>query len=337
VNINSKDHTGKQRPLNVLLERDGYTIVLLHDSTVILEKLFELSDAQERLVVILSWSWYVDDAKSIQLKKKIDALAEEFQQRGHSIRNNLLVCMNSLSELARYRAIDPDTRCILVNNACFLSTELMKAEDDLLNPEAPAVMNAKSWYFKRHYLTARLPNKTFIAYNENGDRQSPQYCDIRAFHPDAIHYDISPKAIAALNAASAFGLALSEIEGACYASAEYLLCGLPVISTPSLGGRDEFYDKRNSIIAHPSGDGLLRAAHLMREKIAARDFDRRAIRQNAINRIYEFRSQLCDEIENITGISSAEVKRHLDECCASDNKLLRRKNFWIKEILRGEG
>lgn len=34
------------------------------------------------------------------------------------------------------------------------------------------------------------------------------------------------------------GLALSASEGACFASAEYFLCGLPLVNTPALGGRD---------------------------------------------------------------------------------------------------
>lgn len=37
------------------------------------------------------------------------------------------------------------------------------------------------------------------------------------------------------------GLALSAVEGACFASAEYLLSGLPVVDTPALGGRDALY------------------------------------------------------------------------------------------------
>ena len=37
------------------------------------------------------------------------------------------------------------------------------------------------------------------------------------------------------------GLALSAIEGQCYASSEYFLCGLPVVDTPALGGRALLY------------------------------------------------------------------------------------------------
>ncbi len=37
------------------------------------------------------------------------------------------------------------------------------------------------------------------------------------------------------------GLCLSSEEGAMFVSTEYLLCGLPVVSTESLGGRDTYY------------------------------------------------------------------------------------------------
>lgn len=46
----------------------------------------------------------------------------------------------------------------------------------------------------------------------------------------------------ACNCASV-GLILSAIEGANYASMEYLLSGLPVVSTKSIGGREVFFDE----------------------------------------------------------------------------------------------
>lgn len=41
------------------------------------------------------------------------------------------------------------------------------------------------------------------------------------------------------------GLALSPIEGAMNAATEYLLCGVPIVTTPSLGGRDIWYTAQN--------------------------------------------------------------------------------------------
>lgn len=36
-----------------------------------------------------------------------------------------------------------------------------------------------------------------------------------------------------------------------FASMEYLLCGLPIVSTPSIGGRDVFFDKDYVEIVEP--------------------------------------------------------------------------------------
>lgn len=47
---------------------------------------------------------------------------------------------------------------------------------------------------------------------------------------------------------SRVGLMITPIEGASWASMEYLMCGLPVISCKSKGGRDIFYNEENSII-----------------------------------------------------------------------------------------
>ncbi len=55
----------------------------------------------------------------------------------------------------------------------------------------------------------------------------------------------------ALNSA-AVGLCLSPVEGVMLSSMEYMLAGLPVVSTPSTGGRDFFFDPDFCIIAPPT-------------------------------------------------------------------------------------
>ena len=49
---------------------------------------------------------------------------------------------------------------------------------------------------------------------------------------------------------------LSAEEGACFASSEYLLCGIPVVSTPEKGGRSVWYDEYNSITCEPTEDAV---------------------------------------------------------------------------------
>ena len=58
---------------------------------------------------------------------------------------------------------------------------------------------------------------------------------------------------------SSCSLALSAVEGAMLASYESLLCGTPVVTTASRGGRDEFFDRNNSIIIEPDEDALFAA------------------------------------------------------------------------------
>ncbi len=56
--------------------------------------------------------------------------------------------------------------------------------------------------------------------------------------------------VATLNRARV-GLCLSAEEGPMYAATEYLLCGLPVVTTPSLGGRDFFFEPEFTATVEP--------------------------------------------------------------------------------------
>ena len=64
------------------------------------------------------------------------------------------------------------------------------------------------------------------------------------------------------------GLCLSDREGAMYVSAEYLLCGLPVVNTPNLGGRDEFFSPEYTRTVEPTKEAVAQAVYeLIEEKI----------------------------------------------------------------------
>ena len=69
--------------------------------------------------------------------------------------------------------------------------------------------------------------------------------------------------IAEILCRSRVGLILSKEEGACYASSEYLLCGIPVVTTASRGGRDVFYTRENSHFVAPTEDDVARGVDWM--------------------------------------------------------------------------
>lgn len=105
-------------------------------------------------------------------------------------------------------------------------------------------------------------------------------------------WELPEGGIAALLGSSRVGLILSVEEGACFASSEYLLCGIPVVSTPSRGGRDVFYTRDNSWLVAPDPDEVARGVARMIERAP----DPWAIHEAhaALNRT--FRARFCDEV-----------------------------------------
>ena len=77
-------------------------------------------------------------------------------------------------------------------------------------------------------------------------------------------------------ARAAVGLVLSPVEGSSYASMEYMLAGMPVVSTPSVGGRDVYFDPDFCVICEPDPTAVrdavadLRSRNIPREEIRAR-------------------------------------------------------------------
>jgi glycosyltransferase involved in cell wall biosynthesis len=95
-----------------------------------------------------------------------------------------------------------------------------------------AVYNARAKSFKRHELSTLVKSKVFLAYDwKKSD------VDLDTFHPRELYRNIKGSEVAAILHKARVSLMLSQEEGACYASLEYLLCGMPVVSTPSTGGR----------------------------------------------------------------------------------------------------
>ena len=95
--------------------------------------------------------------------------------------------------------------------------------------------------FKRHFLASQIKSLHLIGHPA-WKVSEKDYTDEVVHHllKQAVwtpHVDA--KDIPAKIAAAYCGLCLSEVEGASFVSIEYLLCGIPVVNTPNIGGRDE--------------------------------------------------------------------------------------------------
>jgi glycosyltransferase involved in cell wall biosynthesis len=116
-----------------------------------------------------------------------------------------------------------------------------------------AIYNAVMAPFKRHALAVNVPNLAIVTYFTSGsepyfNRTREELAHAawlnfagRSPHVDAYKMIAQNDLARHLNEARV-GLCLSAKEGAMFASIEYLLCGLSIVTTPSIGGRDVFFD-----------------------------------------------------------------------------------------------
>ena len=107
-----------------------------------------------------------------------------------------------------------------------------------------AIYVARDVEFKRHELAAHVSNLALVIGPSFDEPQG------RAGELNVAYKNSEPLVFDQVNqivTEAKCGLILSEIEGACYASSEYLLNGIPVVSTKNMGGRSHFYNEYNSL------------------------------------------------------------------------------------------
>ncbi|MFN6569666.1 glycosyltransferase [Dendronalium sp. ChiSLP03b] len=124
--------------------------------------------------------------------------------------------------------------------------------------------------------------------------------DLHEFCPELKHADFNKEFIARTELAKKYnqsyvGLILSAVEGANLASSEYLLCGIPVVSTPSKGGRDEFFTPENSIIVPSEAEKVAEAVQTLKQLAP----DQKYIREQTLKKMNHWRLAYCTYIANL--------------------------------------
>jgi glycosyltransferase involved in cell wall biosynthesis len=181
-------------------------------------------------------------------------------------------------------------------------------------------------------LAARVPNKALITY----DTHEPDRGNASRTPPDQLGFTATfnnlpeDQVVAKLNNSNV-GLMLSEEEGACYANTEYLLCGLLVVSTPSRGGRDEFYDSFTAVICEPDQDAVHDAVELALARLKSGEITPEVIRTRTLDRIAAFRNtlagSLCEKQQRF-GLN-IDFESHLRACLTGNNKMKSQRNFFV--------
>lgn len=106
--------------------------------------------------------------------------------------------------------------------------------------EFDAIYVARITPFKRHHLAYEVNSLRLIGgYSKRSQYDRATFAEVRDRLPRADYSNkVSAGSIPREIQRARCGLCLSAEEGAMFACAEYLLCGLPVVNTANIGGRD---------------------------------------------------------------------------------------------------
>lgn len=115
------------------------------------------------------------------------------------------------------------------------------------------------------------------------------------FDGDGQHRTLEAEEIVTVLNQGRVGLCLSAVEGAMTACIEYLLCGVPIVSTTSRGGRDVFFDEVNALIVDDTPEAVRSGV----ETMAARQLDAEAVRERALVQVRRQRRTLQDVVQGI--------------------------------------
>lgn len=346
------DHGGQRHRLRWLLNTPSLRLLMFHDSVEVLPQLGPAGLLDGRTHVLFSFSWHRDEAALRHIRHLLG-------QGGDRLRRHCHFLLNSAEELAAFQALVPDVPALHFNNAALLDPRPFVPMDLSLGGDSAtsradagdrprpnrarpfdAVLNAKALAFKRHHLSVAVPRRLFIAYDvQDKDEGDTRAVDLSALRPAEIRRHLPPAAVAAALGEADVGLMLSAVEGACYASLEYLLCGLPVVSTRSLGGRDDFYDAQNSRVVEADAGAVAAGVVDLQCALARGALDRWTIREQAMRRRADFLARLSGHLQGLLdGVGlPMQARQLLDEAIAEGSKLRAHRNFWVRSVHRPHG
>lgn len=279
-----------------------------------------------------NWNWLSECAEDFRPSDYFMVIggwyqSESFAQEANLIfnilnlrRKNFYFMFNSKRELANFEPFG------FVGEIINQNAWLKEKQFGLLEAQKSfdAIYIGRRTAFKRHMLAEKVRRLAIVAGDNHGNASSPVPPHAWLNPIKLGQQEIKEK----INEAHC-GLILSAVEGACFSSSEYLLCGIPVVSTQSLGGRDVWYNEYNSIVADDNPDAIAAAVDVF----LANPRDPEKIIKMHIDQSEVFRKRFVHAFDDM-------LKRHGDT--AVDPNAYFRMNFtpkmrggmWHQDIVR---
>ncbi|MFA5984826.1 MAG: glycosyltransferase [Methylococcaceae bacterium] len=195
---------------------------------------------------------------------------------------------------------------VFINHNCLADETLFNIAPKM-EKRFDAIHNAVSAPYKRHELAAHIKSLAIVTYLQS--EYLPYFDKIASTlsHANWLNFPhdqlnkksfnmLSSSQICAYLNQAHVGLCLSHIEGAMFASIEYMLAGLPIVSTSSFGGRDVFFDPEYVTIVEADPDAVKDGV----DRMLAKNLDPSIIRQSTLRKMAEHRQRFVSLIADIS-------------------------------------
>jgi len=182
----------------------------------------------------------------LELKEQLDTIQK--------MNENIHYTFFANSEEENSNLIKFGLESIFCNKNCFLDEDNYK-----INPKTSkkydAIYISRIAPVKRHLLAAKIKNLLLVG---SVDEKEKEYAaKVKEKLKQAKwQQNLSTNALSKCINQAKVGLALSDVEGSMFGSTEYLLCGIPQVSTPSVGGRDVFFQDEYVKIVSANEDDI---------------------------------------------------------------------------------
>ena len=202
------------------------------------------------------------------------------------------------------------------------------------------IMNSRLDSFKRHILARKLDSMALITYYTpvGGKSRAERYlsylrrnmpnCNFLNFDDQGDYRYLDKQEIALAVSQSHTGLIFSDVEGGCMAACEFLLAGIPVVSTTNQGGRDLFLPPEHSRTIEPTFDNAKKAV----EELKSEQIDPYEIREECIRRITGYRQNFIDAWQMIYDLEG--IQKNARELFEKQYYHLMAKNIYVDDIIK---
>lgn len=256
-------------------------------------QLLSTQPATQTIITIL-WSWTVQlRGKARLIKVQLSAIRRRFPWAS--------ICLTANSQAEKQELSRVGVESLEFSKNALHDYNLFRPLENGKTYDSILVARMAKW--KRHTLAAKIP-KLAIATHAPRESEHEHFRNMQSSLSHAQwlncrHGEWSIKLgaddLSQAISSSHTGLCLSAREGQCRAAIEYLLTGTPVVSTPSLGGRDAFFNASNSIIAKPEPSAIYEAVRDLRQRKPSAS----EIRAQAISKIECYRSSLREHLATL--------------------------------------